>query len=49
MGRKGSAVGRNTTVELSVKTEFDEALDMLQGLGADRNRMMRRLLSGIGT
>ena len=49
MGRKGSAAGGSSTVELSVKTEFDEALDMLQGLGADRNRMMRRLLSGIGT
>ena len=49
MGRKGSVMGKSTTVELSVKTEFDEALDMLQGLGADRKRMMRRLLSGIGT
>ena len=49
MGRKGSVASMKTTVELSVKTEFDEALDMLQGLGADRNRMMRRLLSGIGT
>ena len=43
MGRKGSVMGKSTTVELSVKTEFDEALDMLQGLGADRNRMMRCL------
>ena len=49
MGRKGSSVGRSTTVELSVKTEFDEALDMLQGLGGDRKKMIRRLLSGIGT
>lgn len=49
MGRKGSAVRKNTTAELSVKTEFDEALGMLQSLGADRKKMMRRLLSGIGT
>ena len=49
MGRKGSVVRRNTTVELSVKTEFDEALDVLQKLGGDRKKMMRRLLSGIGT
>ena len=49
MGRKGSVASMKTTVELSVKTEFDEALDMLQRLGADRKRMMRRLLSGIGT
>ncbi len=49
MGRKGSVMRKNTTAEFSVKTEFDEALKLLEKLGGDRKKMMRRLLSGIGT
>lgn len=49
MGRKGSVVKKSTTAEFSVKTEFDEALKLLTKMGENRNKMMRRLLSGIGT
>lgn len=49
MGRKGSVMRKNTTAEFSVKTEFDEALKLLEKFGGDRKKMMRRLLSGIGT
>ena len=49
MGRKGSVVRKSTTAEFSVKTEFDEALKLLTKMGASRTKMMRRLLSGIGT
>lgn len=49
MGRKGSVMRKNTTAEFSVKAEFDEALKLLEKLGGDRKKTMRRLLSGIGT
>ena len=49
MGRKGSVMRKNTTAEFSVKTEFDEALKLLEKLGGDRKKMMKHLLSGIGT
>ena len=49
MGRKGSVMGKSTTAEFSVKTEFDSALRLLEMMGGDRKKMMRRLLSGIGT
>ena len=49
MGRKGSVVRKSTIAEFSVKTEFDEALKLLTKMGANRTKMMRRLLSGIGT
>ena len=49
MGRKGSVTGKSTTAEFSVKTEFDSALRLLEMMGADRKKIMRRLLSGIGT
>ena len=49
MGRKGSVVRKLTTVELSVETQFNEALRMLGRMGVDKKKAMRRILSGIGT
>jgi hypothetical protein len=38
-----------STESISVETELDDALGYLEALGADRDKMMRRLLGGIGT
>jgi len=40
---------RYSTESISVQTELDEALSYLEGLGANRDKMLRRLLGGIGT
>lgn len=37
------------TESISVQAELDEALSYLEGLGANRDKMLRRLLGGIGT
>jgi hypothetical protein len=38
-----------STQSVSIETELDEALSFLEGLGAQRHKVMRRLLGGIGT
>ncbi len=38
-----------STESVSVETELDEALSFLEGLGAQRHKVMRRILGGIGT
>jgi hypothetical protein len=40
---------RHGTESMSVEAELDEALSYLEGLGANRDKMLRRLLGGIGT
>ena len=40
---------RYSTESISVQAELDEALSYLEGLGANRDKMLRRLLGGIGT
>jgi hypothetical protein len=39
----------HSTESISIEAELDEAITYLEGLGADKDRMMRRLLGGIGT
>lgn len=39
----------HTTQSISVETDLTEALRFLQELGANRHKVMRRLLGGIGT
>jgi hypothetical protein len=38
-----------STESVSVETDLAEALSYLEGLGANRDKMLRRLLGGIGT
>jgi hypothetical protein len=40
---------RYSTESISVETDLGEALSFLEGLGANRDKVMRRLLGGIGT
>ena len=47
--RKQSVIRKYKTTELSLETQFDEALEMLEKLGANRQKAMRRILSGLGS
>ena len=40
---------RHTTQSVSVETDLAEPLRYLQSLGANRDRVMRRILGGVGT
>ncbi|MFA6732781.1 MAG: hypothetical protein WCS07_08590 [Sphaerochaeta sp.] len=40
---------KHTTQSISVETDISGPLRYLEGLGADRHKAMRRILSGIGT